>query len=125
MKRITVWAAAVALLPFIVGARLWAESPFQILAQSDACRPVDNMSFEVRLTAYDGNQVTDTTTLWGSLKIGSDHNRVLMYFVDPASQREGSSWWTEIRSTFFSCEPRTRSGSPRWKSSPGRPLTET
>ena len=45
------------------------------------------MSFEVSLTAYDGNHVTDTTTLWGSLKIGSDHNRVLMYFVNPASQR--------------------------------------
>jgi len=64
-----------------------AETPAQILAQSDAERTIDDMSFEVRLSAYDGSQVTDTATLWGSLKVGEDHNRVLMYFVDPASQR--------------------------------------
>jgi hypothetical protein len=66
---------------------LHAETPAGILAQSDAQRTIDDMSFEVRLSAYEGSQVTDTKTLWGSMKIGADHNRVLMYFVDPASDR--------------------------------------
>lgn len=79
--------AFLVLLALLLTAGLHAESPAGILGQSDAQRTIDDMSFEVRLSAYDGSQVTDTTTLWGSLKIGADHNRVLMYFVDPASSR--------------------------------------
>jgi Outer membrane lipoprotein-sorting protein len=84
MKRKIIFAIPLALL---AAGRLFAESPSAILAQSDAQRTIDDMSFEVRLSAYDGSQVTDTAKLWGSLKVGGDHNRVLMYFVDPASER--------------------------------------
>jgi outer membrane lipoprotein-sorting protein len=87
MKRHFALCAVFALLTLLLPAGLHAESPAGILAQSDARRTIDDMSFEVRLSAYDGNKVTDTKTLWGSMKIGADHNRVLMYFVDPASDR--------------------------------------
>ncbi|HUI72124.1 MAG TPA: outer membrane lipoprotein-sorting protein [Spirochaetia bacterium] len=66
---------------------LSAETPEQILTQSDGQRTIEDMSFEVHVTSYDGTQATDTTTLWGSLKVGTDHSRVLMYFVEPASSR--------------------------------------
>ncbi len=68
-------------------ASLYAESPSEILAQSDAKRTIENMSFAVHLSAYDGDRITDEKTLWGFLRIGSDHNRVLMYFAEPASDR--------------------------------------
>ncbi len=84
MKRII---ALVLPLACLAAGRLFAQSPSDILARSDARRTIDDMSFEVRLSAYDGSRVADSSTLWGSLKIGQDHNRVLMYFVDPASQR--------------------------------------
>ena len=87
MKRFLTLAVPIAMCALVVPASLHAESPEGILAQSDAQRTINDMSFEVRLSAYDGSQVTDTKTLWGSLKIGADHNRVLMYFVDPASDR--------------------------------------
>ena len=74
-------------LTFSAAGPAFAQSASDILAQSDERRTIDDMSFEVGLSAYDGNQVTDTTTLWGYLKVGGDHNRVLMYFVDPASAR--------------------------------------
>ncbi|MGO9409534.1 MAG: outer membrane lipoprotein-sorting protein [Spirochaetia bacterium] len=82
MKRIIAF-----LLPLFVAAGLYSESPQEILAQSDAKRTIDDMSFEVTLSAYDGSAITDAKTLWGSLKIGADHNRVLMYFTEPASDR--------------------------------------
>ena len=87
MKRLIRLVVSLAFLALRVPAALHAESPAEILAQSDARRTIDDMSFEVRLSAFDGSRVTDTKTLWGSLSIGSDHNRVLMYFVDPASDR--------------------------------------
>jgi len=87
MKRFLTLAVPIAMCALVVPASLHAESPEGILAQSDAQRTINDMSFEVRLSAYDGSQVTDTKTLWGSLKIGADHNRILMYFVDPASDR--------------------------------------
>jgi len=70
-----------------VHAQSVADSPAQILARSDARRTIDDMSFLVRLTSYDAGQVTDTRTLWGSLKRGEDHDRLLMYFAEPASDR--------------------------------------
>lgn len=76
-----------AFLAFLVPAGLHAESPSEILAQSDAKRTIDDMSFEVRLSAYDGKEVTDKKTLWGLMKVGADRNRVLMYFAEPASDR--------------------------------------
>ena len=79
--------AAFAARALLMPAGLHAESPSEILALSDAKRTINDMSFEVRLSAYNGSQVTDTKTLWGMLKIGADHNRVLMFFVDPASDR--------------------------------------
>lgn len=76
-------------IPLIVLAArfLSAQSPAEILAQSDALRTINDMSFEVGLSSYEGSQLTDTVRLWGSLKIGQDKNRVLMYFVEPASDR--------------------------------------
>ncbi|HUJ75967.1 MAG TPA: outer membrane lipoprotein-sorting protein, partial [bacterium] len=74
--------AQAAVAPSTVG-----QTPAEILAQSDARRTIDDLSFLVRLTSYDGSQVTDTKTLWGSLKRGDDHDRVLMYFAEPASDR--------------------------------------
>ena len=56
---------------------------------------IDDLSFEVRLSAYDGKEVTDEKTLWGLLKVGADHNRVLMYFAEPASRpgQEAPGGW--------------------------------
>jgi outer membrane lipoprotein-sorting protein len=84
MKRFV--AIALALLLLTAGV-LSAQTPAEILAQSDQRRTIDNMSFEVTLSSYDGSRVTDSVKLWGALKIGQDHNRVLMYFVEPASDR--------------------------------------
>ncbi|HET6451740.1 MAG TPA: outer membrane lipoprotein-sorting protein [Spirochaetia bacterium] len=80
-------ALAVLLSPARAHAEAPAESPARILARSDALRTIDDMSFEVNLSAYTGDHVTDTARLWGSLKIGTDHNRLLMYFADPPSDR--------------------------------------
>jgi outer membrane lipoprotein-sorting protein len=84
MKRTIAFLVSSALF---VAAGLYAESPQEILARSDAQRTIHDMSFEVSLSAYDGSTATDTKTLWGALEIGADHNRVLMYFTDPASDR--------------------------------------
>jgi len=84
MKRILVITLPLVLLSARV---LSAQAPAEILAQSDQLRTIDNMSFEVNLSSYDGSQVTDTVKLWGFLRIGQDHNQVLMYFVEPASDR--------------------------------------
>jgi hypothetical protein len=64
-----------------------AETPSEILLHSDGNRTIRDMSFEVRLTSYDGPAATDQSTLWGVLKLGSDHNRLLMNFREPASKR--------------------------------------
>ncbi len=84
MKRIIL-----ALIPLALtaAAGAGAQSPADILARSDANRTIDDMSFQVRLTAYDGSKAIDEKTLWGYLKVGQDHSRVLMYFAEPASDR--------------------------------------
>jgi hypothetical protein len=64
----------------------FADSPADILAQSDARRTIPDLAFVVQATAYDGDQVSDQSTLWGVLKLGKDHNRVLMSFQAPASK---------------------------------------
>jgi len=74
-------------LTFLAPQCLSAQTAADILAQSDQRRTIDDMSFEVRLSAYEKGEMTDATTLWGSLEVGSDHNRLLMYFVEPASDR--------------------------------------
>jgi hypothetical protein len=45
------------------------------------------MGFEVKLTNFEGSQMSDESTLVGVLKLGGDHNRVLLAFIDPASSR--------------------------------------
>ena len=87
MKRITGLFVPLAFVFLNAPAVVYADSPEAILAQSDERRTIDDMSFEVRLSAYEGSQVTDQKTLWGSMKVGADHNRVLMYFAEPASDR--------------------------------------
>lgn len=63
-----------------------AESPSDILSKSDASRTIADMSVEVRLTSYDADQVSDQSTLWGVMKLGKDHNRLLLSFREPASK---------------------------------------
>ena len=66
-----------------------APSPAEILARSDAARSIPDMSFEVRLRTYSGDQQLDESSLRGVLKLGlgADHTKVLMYFTQPASSR--------------------------------------
>jgi hypothetical protein len=64
----------------------FADSPADILAESDARRTIPDLAFAVQATAYDGDQVSDQSTLWGVLKLGKDHDRVLMSFQAPASK---------------------------------------
>ena len=72
---------------FTIGAMFsFAESPEDLLAQSDARRTIPDLAFVVQATAYNGDQVSDQSTLWGVLKLGKDHNRVLMSFQAPASK---------------------------------------
>ena len=87
MKRIIAITIPLVFLAAGVLSAQSAQTPAEILAQSDQRRTIDNMSFEVTLSSYEGSQVTDAVKLWGALKIGQDHNRVLMYFVEPASDR--------------------------------------
>src|SRR5208337_1941282 len=63
-----------------------AESPSDILLKSDASRTISDMSMEVRLTSFDATQVSDQSTLWGVMKLGKDHNRLLLSFREPASK---------------------------------------
>lgn len=66
-----------------------AESPTEILVRSDEARSIPDMSFDVALRSYDGEQKPDESALRGVLKLGlgADNNRVLMYFTQPASSR--------------------------------------
>jgi outer membrane lipoprotein-sorting protein len=64
---------------------LAAQTPDQILASVDARRNIDNLTFSLRITSYDGDKETDTNLLWGFLKDNPDKNRVLISFADPAS----------------------------------------
>jgi outer membrane lipoprotein-sorting protein len=64
-----------------------AESPSDILFKSDASRTIPDMSMEVRITSYDAAQVSDQSTLWGVMKLGRDHNRLLFSFRAPASKQ--------------------------------------
>jgi hypothetical protein len=63
-----------------------AEAPSDILFKSDASRTISDMSMEVRLTSYDADRVSDHSTLWGVMKLGKDHNRLLLGFREPASK---------------------------------------
>ena len=65
------------------------DSPAQILARSDEARSIPDMSFDVTLRSYDGDRKPDESVLRGVLKLGlgADHDRVLMYFTQPASSR--------------------------------------
>ena len=63
-----------------------AASPSDLLAESDARRTIADLNFSVQATAYVGTQVSDQSLLWGVLKLGKDHNRVLMSFQAPASK---------------------------------------
>src|SRR6185369_9989660 len=63
-----------------------AQSPADLLARSDANRTIADLSFAVEVTSYDGTQVSDESGLWGVLKLGKDHNRVLLSFQSPASK---------------------------------------
>ncbi|MGO8695588.1 MAG: outer membrane lipoprotein-sorting protein [Rectinemataceae bacterium] len=82
-RKITMLAAVAALL----AANAYAQSASELLARSDAERTISDMSFDVRLVSFDGGRTTAEDTLWGFVKVGSDHNRVLMYFAQPASER--------------------------------------
>jgi len=64
----------------------FADSPADLLAESDARRTIPDLNFAVQVTAYDGEAVSDQSLLWGILKLGKDHNRVLMSFRAPASK---------------------------------------
>jgi outer membrane lipoprotein-sorting protein len=66
-----------------------ADSPERILARSDEARSIPDMSFDVALRSYDGDRKPDESSLRGVLKLGlgADHDRVLMYFTQPASSR--------------------------------------
>ncbi len=78
---------AIVALVFAAGlASARAESASELLARSDADRTIPDMSFEVQVISYDGPQTTDRSILWGNLKLGSDHNRVLLSFRRPASK---------------------------------------
>jgi len=75
------------LLLCTVGAVLaFAATPAELLAESDARRTISDLNFAVQATAYVGSQVSDQSLLWGVLKLGRDHNRVLMSFQAPASK---------------------------------------
>jgi outer membrane lipoprotein-sorting protein len=71
----------------IGSAPAWSETPEEMLARSDDDRTLSDMSFEVRLSSYSGDRISDESTLLGVLKLGSDHNRLLMSFTEPASSR--------------------------------------
>ena len=84
MKRLLVICS---LISAFGAAFVFADSPADLLAQSDAQRTIADLTFAVQATAYDDTQVSDQSTLWGVLKLGKDHNRVLMSFQAPASKR--------------------------------------
>jgi hypothetical protein len=65
----------------------WAQTPEEILARSDDSRTIPDMGFEVKLTNFENSQLSDEATLVGALKLGGDHNRVLLAFTAPASSR--------------------------------------
>ncbi len=76
---------APAILALALSATLAEQTPDQIIASEDSRRSIDDLSFSLRITSYDGDKALDTNLLWGFVKSDADKNRVLVDFVDPAS----------------------------------------
>jgi hypothetical protein len=88
MKTIALAAAILSFVVFRLDAQgVNGESPALLLQRSDSRRTISDMSFQVELTSFDGQKVKADNTIWGFVKVGSDRNRVLMYFAQPASER--------------------------------------
>jgi outer membrane lipoprotein-sorting protein len=68
-----------------IATTLPAETPSELLARIDAQRSVPDMSFEMRITSYQGDQVKDTNDLVGFIQSASDENKTLLWFSGPAS----------------------------------------
>jgi len=66
-------------------ARLFAESPQELLARMDSKRDIPNLSFVMQMTSFDGDKQVDSNTLWGFIKGVGTQNKSLISFADPAS----------------------------------------
>jgi len=66
-------------------ARLVADSPGELLAQVDDRRRIDNLTFVLQMTSFEGDRQVDRNTLWGFVKGVGSENKSLLSFADPAS----------------------------------------
>ncbi len=85
MNRYRLFAVIASLVSLGVSARLFADSPQELLAQVDARRRIDNLSFVLEMTSFDGDRKVDSNTLWGFVKGIGSGSKSLISFADPAS----------------------------------------
>lgn len=64
-----------------------APDPQALLARADEQRSLPDLSFVLTLTASEGGQEAERSTLWGWVKTGPGGSKALLAFTEPAASR--------------------------------------
>jgi len=87
MKTYLFFLALTALVLFGITGFLFAESPEELLARSDAERHIPDLSVVMQMSSFDGDRQVDSNTLWAFTKGVGSEGKSLVAFAEPASVR--------------------------------------